>query len=78
MTEIEFNFNNIKSNIQCNINEKMKEICNRFAIMIGKDINKIIFIYDGKVLNEDLLELSFIKNAKDIDRERKKMNLFLY
>ena len=78
MAEIEFIFNNIKLNIQCNINEKMKDICNRFAISIGKDINKIIFIYDGKVLNEDLLELSFIKNVKDIDRERKKINLFVY
>ena len=78
MAEIEFTCNNIKRNIQCNINEKMKDICNRFAISIGKDINKIRFIYDGKVLNEDLLELSFIKNVKDIDRERKKMNLFVY
>ena len=30
MAEIEFIFNNIKLNIQYNINEKMKDLCNRF------------------------------------------------
>ena len=78
MAEIEFIFNSIKTTIQCNINEKMKNICKRLAMKINKDINEIYFIYDGNKLNENLLELTFIENAKNIDKERKKMNLLVY
>ena len=78
MAEIEFKFNTKKEIIRCNINEKIKDICKRLAIKLDKDINKIYFIYDEKLLNENLLELSFLQIAKDIDKERKKMILLVY
>ena len=78
MVEVEFIFNGIKTIIQCNINEKMKDICNRYINKIGKDIKKLNFIYDGNNLNENILELSFNENANNIDKERKKMNILVY
>ena len=73
MAEIEFIFNDIKTTIQCNINEMMKDICGKYVIKIDKDFNKIYFVYNGKTLNNDYLNLSFIQNANEIVKK----NMFI-
>ena len=54
MSQIGFTFNGQKTIIQCDKNEKMKNICNRFSLKIGKEMNSLIFIYNGNSLDEDL------------------------
>ena len=47
MTEVKviFNFEGIESTIQCLVDEKMKDICERYSNKIGKNINSLIFLY---------------------------------
>ena len=77
MAEIEFIFHDTITIIQCDTNEIMKDICKRYASKIQKDFKAIYFIYNGKILNKGLLN-SFIQNANQLDKERKKMNLLVY
>ena len=77
MAEIEFIFHDTITIIQCDTNEIMKDICKRYASKIQKDFKAIYFIYNGKILNKELLN-SFIQNANQLDKERKKMNLLVY
>ena len=52
MVEIEFNYNNRINIIQCNKNEKMKDIFNRFEIKIEN--NLVYYLYKGNKINEEL------------------------
>ena len=75
--EIEFIYNGAKTIIQCNIKDKMKDICKKFRekANIREDI-PILYSYNGKVgLNE---ELSFQETANIQDKERNKMNILVY
>ena len=54
MAEIEFVYEATTTIIQCNINEKMKDIFKRFIIKIGIDKNLIYFLYSGNKINEEL------------------------
>ena len=59
MAEIEFIYKNIKTIIQCNINEKMNDISNKYLTKIGKNINDILLVYNGNIINEKIKNLSF-------------------
>ena len=72
MVEVEFIFNSIKTIIQCNINEKMNDIFNKYVIKIGKYINDIYFVYDGSIIKDNLNDIAFNEFANDIDQDRKK------
>ena len=75
MTEINFIYKEIKISIQSKINDKLKEMCQKFCIKLQKDINKLIFIYGGEILNLDL-EINQVVNL--IDKEKNKMNILVY
>ena len=70
MANIEYTLNGIKTNIQCSKEDKMKDICTKFATKTQKDINTLFFIYNGSQLN---LELTFNQQANQMDRERNEM-----
>ena len=57
--------------IQCSKEEKMKDICNKYVSKINKNINTLIFMYGGKIMN---LELTFNEQANSFDKSRNKMN----
>ena len=40
--------------IQCSKSDKMRDICQRFAIKSEKNINSLIFLYSGNQLNLNL------------------------
>ena len=54
MKQVEFQYNGAITIIQCNENDKMKEICNKFAIKVGTEINSLYFICEGKLVNYEL------------------------
>ena len=77
MAEVEFIYNGVKTIILCKINDKMKEVCQKFKekANIGHDTN-IFYSYDGKIgLNE---ELTFEQTANSEDKKRNKMNILVY
>ncbi len=78
MATIDFTYNSSVSTIQCNKNEKVKEICNRFSMKIEKNINDIFFVYDGNKLDNNSFEKEFDNIANINDKERNKMNILVY
>ena len=73
--KVKFTFNCCDTIIQCLINEKMKDICQRFASKIGRNINSLIFLYGGNQLK---FELSFENHANSLDKNDKEMKVLVY
>ena len=76
MVEVIFNYEGINTIIQCNINDKMKDIINRFLIKIRKNENdnNLLYIYGANIIN---YELTFIQQANELDKNRNKMNILV-
>ena len=75
MANVIFTFNANDITIQCENTEKMSEICQKFVNKIEFDINKLIFLYGGNLINK---ELTLHNQASKIDKERNKMNVLVY
>ena len=71
MSHIEFVQNNTYTIINCNHNEKLKDILQRYANKTGNDINSASFIYCGNIIND--LELTFDQIANKVDSRRNKL-----
>ena len=75
MAEAIFKYNGIDTLILCKIEDKMKDICEKFSIKRQIDINKLIFIYGGGIIN---LELKYKEIANEIDKQNLKMYILVY
>ena len=76
MAQIEFCYNGISTIIQCNLNEKMKDVCQKFKDKAQIGNKNIFYSYDGKVgINE---QSTFVKIANSEDKKRKKMNIIVF
>ena len=76
MVEVIFNYEGNNTIIQCNINDKMKDIINKFLKKIenNENNNNLFFIYDANIIN---YELTFIQLANKLDKKRNKMNIIV-
>ena len=76
MVEVIFKYEGNDINIQCNFEDKMKNIINKFFSKIKKDDNNnnIIFLYNGKIINE---ELKLDQQINEFDKNRKIMNIVI-
>ena len=74
MAEAIFDYEGNKNIIQCDINNKMKDIINNLLIKIQNKENNLYYLYNGTKIN---YELTFNQQAKDIDKNRKKMNIIV-
>ena len=74
MSKVIFIFNQVKTEIQCNENEIMRNICSRYASKIGKDLNSFYFIYSG--INIDL-NLTFKNVINSLDSKKKCFTLLV-
>ena len=74
MAQVEFLLDNIKTIIQCNENEKMKDIIKKFTLKLGKDLNNVNFLYNGNQLN---IELTIEQIASNLDKERKTLTILV-
>ena len=74
MAQVIFNYEGNKTIVQCNLNDKMKVIIHKFLIKINKEENNNNFdyLYNGTKIN---FELTFNKQANNIDINNKKMNI---
>ena len=67
MSQVKFIFNSQFISIQCNSNDKMKEICQKFVTELGEnDINNFLFLYNGSKIN---LELTFSQHIINFENE---------
>ena len=51
MSETIFNYEGRSTTVQCNENEKMMDICKRFCGKVGKEIDNMLFLYQGQQLD---------------------------
>ena len=75
MVEVIFTFEGIDTIIQCNANDKLEEIIDKFFIKVNftGDKNNLYYTYNENILNNK--ELTFNKIANDLDKNRNKINI---
>ena len=73
--KIIFIFNGMKTIIQCNKNEKIRNILERYGKEVEIDKNKVYLIYNGNIVNE---ELCFEVLANEEDKKMNMMNIIIY
>jgi len=72
-----FTFKGNNTIIQCNKEDKMKDICYKYANKIGIDINLIYFLYNGMQLDLDLY-FDLNQQANIIDKDKNEMNILVF
>ena len=72
---VSFDFEGRLVKIQCSTDDKMKDICQKYANKIGRNLNSLIFLYGGSNLN---FESSFKNQANILDKERNEMCVLVY
>ena len=73
MAEVEFYYNGKTIKIQCNKNDIIRDIFNKFKTKSGTFQNSFIYLYNGHTLSNETL--TFYELANLDDRNRKKMNI---
>ena len=74
MAEAIFNYEGIPTSIQCNTNDKMKDIIANFLNKIKEKGDNFFYLYNGTEINK---ELTFNDQANDLDKNRQKMNIIV-
>ena len=64
--------------IQCNLEDKILNVCQKFSNKIGQDIESKIFIFMGKVLNLDSTLAEQINGAFDKSSDIKEVIIQVY
>ena len=70
-----FTLDGIKLTIQCSREEKMKDICQRFATKAQINLDSFVFLYSGNKLNFDL---AFKDQANSMDNKSNEMKVLVY
>ena len=60
--------------IQCTTEDKMKDICNNYSSKINKNMNSLLFLYEGNKVN---FELCFYEQANFTDRNNYQMKILV-
>ena len=74
MASVIFTYDGRETTIQCQVQDKMSDICIKYASKINTDINQIYFISGGNQLN---LELTFAQLANTLDKNSNEINILV-
>ena len=74
MASVEFLYKQMITLIQCNQNDKMKDIIKKLELKIEINKNKVCFLYSGNKINE---ELTFDEIINQSDRQINKMKILI-
>ena len=74
MSKVEFIFEGQITEIQCNLEEKMEEIMNKFSKKFFKKIEDLCFLYSGRMINPNL---TFFNQANEEDKKRNIMTILV-
>ena len=66
-----FTLDGVDISIQCSKEDKIKDICQRFANKVEKNINSLLFLYGGNQLN-------FLSSFKDLVKDKNEMKVLVY
>ena len=69
-----FTFDGVNLTIQCTINDKMKDICKTYSTKINKNMNSLLFLYEGNKVNFDL---NFKEQTNVTDRNNHEMKILV-
>ena len=72
-TNVVFTLDGVDLSIQCTPNDVMKDICQKYANKINRNINSLVFLYGGNQLNFNLKFKDII-----IDKKSKEMKVLVY
>ena len=61
--------------IQCSNGDKMRDICQKFAVKAETNINSLIFLYGGNQVN---MNLSLEAQASSLDKKNNEMKILVY
>ena len=67
---VPFKYKDTKITIQCHSDDRMFNICKKFATKIDADVNSKVYIYNANILNLDLT-FGQIQNTNDPEEEVK-------
>ena len=73
--KVTFSFEGADIWVQCLTTDKMKDICQKYANKIKKDMKTFIFLYGGNLVQFDL---NFKEQASIIDRKYNEMKILVY
>ena len=74
MSIVNFLYKGTETTIQCQENEKMKEICNKFGNKEKINVNNLYFMYNGNIID---LELKYKEIINEIDKNKNKINILV-
>ena len=75
MTEVLFNYEGKEIIVECNINDKMKDIIDKYIIKSRNSNINLNFVYNDNIINK---ELKFKEQANEIDIKNKKMKILAF
>ena len=70
-----FEYNGNTTSIQCDLNDKMKEICQKFSSKIQVDLNNLFFLYNGSKINN---QLTFKQLINKLDSKINEMKILAF
>ena len=73
--KIILNLEGINTITQCSQEDKIKDICQKYATKINNNINSLLFLYGGNKIN---MELKFKEQANSMDINNNEMNVLVY
>ena len=74
MAQAIFLYKGNEISIQCKVMEQFKDIFKKFSIKMDIDLNKLVFLYGGRKLNENL---TFENQAINEDGIKNKMKILV-
>ena len=74
MAQVKFNLNGTEAIIQCNKEDKMGFILDKFLIKTKKEKTDLYFLYNGSIVDS---ELKFEEQANEYDKKEGKMNILV-
>ena len=78
MIQVEFFYNESKTIIECNLNEKIINVCENFSNKFNVDKNNLYFCYDGKAGIQFNEKLSIEEMINLEDKKRNKLNILVF
>ena len=74
MAKVEFIYESAKTIIQCNPEDRLEDIVQKFTVKLEKNTKDLFFIYDGQLLD---IKKTFKESVNDVDKSRNQMNVIV-
>ena len=74
MNKVDFSYSGTNYIVQCNNEDKMKDIINKFINKCGNNNKNLYYLYNGQIMNEELI---FDKCVNSLDKSRNYMNILV-